>query len=47
MPFFLPTQKENQESEINIYTPKNERLKAISDFSLVLEKSTNKNESFS
>lgn len=47
LPFFLPTQKENQESEINIYTPKNERLKAISDFSLVLEKSTNKNESFS
>lgn len=47
LPFFLPTQKENQENETNIYTPKNERLKAISDFSLLLEKSTNKNEAFS
>jgi hypothetical protein len=42
MPFFLPGENE----EIS-YTPKNEKLKIISDFSSLLEKSNNKNEAFS
>lgn len=42
LPFFLPSEHEN-----NKYIPKNERLKSINDFSLLLEKSTNKNEAFS
>jgi len=42
LPFFLP-----EEHETNTYSPKNERLKAISDFSTVLEKSTHKHEAFS
>jgi len=41
-PFFLPN-----EVEENIYSPKNERLKAISDFATVLEKSNHKHEQFS
>ncbi len=41
-PFFLP-----EEHEENTYSPKNERLKAISDFSTLLEKSTHKHEAFS
>lgn len=42
LPFFLPG-----EQEANTYSPKNERLKAISDFATLLEKSTNKHEAFS
>ena len=42
LPFFLPN-----EIETNTYTPKNERLKTISDFATLLEKSTNKHEAFS
>lgn len=42
MPFFLPWKNE----ELN-YIPKNEKLKAISDFSALLEKSNNKHEAFS
>ena len=42
LPFFLPN-----EIEVNTYNPKNERLKAISDFSTILEKSTHKHEAFS
>jgi len=42
LPFFLPN-----EIEANTYTPKNERLKAISDFATLLEKSANKHEVFS
>ncbi len=41
-PFFLP-----EEHEDNTYSPKNERLKAINDFSKLLEKSTHKHEAFS
>ncbi|MEI7918806.1 MAG: hypothetical protein WCH65_00930 [bacterium] len=42
LPFFLPT--EHEESS---YSPKNERLKTINEFSTLLQKSTNKNEAFS
>lgn len=42
MPFFLPG--EHEESN---YSPKNERLKSISDFATLLEKSSHKNEQFS
>ncbi|HMS90932.1 MAG TPA: hypothetical protein PKC87_01830, partial [Candidatus Absconditabacterales bacterium] len=42
LPFFLPG-----EDEKNIYNPKNERLKSISDFATLLSKSTNKHEVFS
>ena len=42
LPFFLPW-----EHEINEYNPKNERLKAISDFATLLEKSNHKHEQFS
>lgn len=42
LPFFLP-----EEHETNTYSPKNERLKSISDFAALLEKSTNKHEAFS
>ncbi len=42
LPFFLPWEQE----ECN-YTPKNERLKSISDFSTLLQKSTHKHEAFS
>ncbi len=42
LPFFLPW-----EDEKNIYNPKNERLKSISDFATLLSKSTNKHEVFS
>lgn len=42
LPFFLPWENE----ELN-YIPKNEKLKAIRDFSLLLEKSDNKHEAFS
>gem|GEM_PF-2130841 len=42
MPFFLA----NEIEESN-YIPKNEKLKAISDFSTLLEKSNNKHEVFS
>lgn len=44
LPFFLPTEEEKQE---NITSPKNEKLKAIYDFSTLLEDSKNKNEIFS
>ncbi len=42
LPFFLPW--ENEELE---YIPENEKLKAISDFSTLLEKSNHKHEAFS
>jgi len=42
LPFFLP----GDHTEIN-YTPNNERLKAINEFSTLLQKSTNKSEAFS
>lgn len=42
LPFFLASEHE----EIT-YTPKNEKLKAISDFSTLLEKSNHKHEAFS
>lgn len=42
MPFFLPG--EHEESN---YSPKNERLKSISDFATLLEKSSHKHEQFS
>ncbi len=42
MPFFLPWENE----ELN-YIPKNEKLKSISDFAVLLEKSNNKHEIFS
>lgn len=42
LPFFLPT-----EVEINEYTPKNERLQSITEFSKMLEKSPHKHEQFS
>ena len=42
LPFFLPG--EHKESD---YSPKNERLKAISDFANLLQKSNNKHEAFS
>lgn len=42
LPFFLPGENE----ELN-YTPQNEKLKSINDFSVLLEKSNNKNEAFS
>lgn len=48
MPFFLsdlPAMEGDQ--EVSNYTPKNERLKSISDFSTLLEKSTHKHEVFS
>ena len=45
LPFFLPDEKE--ENETQVYIPTNERLKSINDFSTLLEASTNKNESFS
>lgn len=42
LPFFLPS-----EQQANTYSPKNERLKAINDLSVLLETSTNKHEAFS
>ena len=42
LPFFLPN-----EIEANTYSPKNERLKAISEFATLLEKSNHKHEQFS
>lgn len=42
LPFFLPT-----EVETNEYTPKNEKLQAITEFSKILEKSPHKHEKFS
>jgi len=42
LPFFLPN-----EVEENTYSPKNERLKSISDFANLLQKSNNKHEAFS
>jgi len=42
MPFFLPG--ENEELD---YQPKNDKLKSISDFSALLEKSSHKYEAFS
>ena len=42
MPFFLPW-----ENEALNYAPRNEKLKSISDFSTLLEKSNNKHEAFS
>lgn len=42
LPFFLPT-----EVETNEYTPKNERLQSITEFSKILEKSPHKHEQFS
>ena len=42
MPFFLA----NEIEESN-YVPKNKKLKAISDFSTLIEKSKNKHEAFS
>ncbi len=42
LPFFLPT-----EVETNEYTPKNERLQSITEFSKMLEKSPHKHEQFS
>ena len=42
LPFFLPN-----EVEENSYSPKNERLKSISDFANLLQKSNNKHEAFS
>lgn len=42
LPFLLP-----EEHEENKYSPKNERLKSISDFAEILAKSTNKHEAFS
>jgi len=42
LPFFLPS-----EIHANTYSPNDERLKSISDFAAMLEKSTNKNEAFS
>jgi hypothetical protein len=48
LPFFLPNSSiEEGEQETNAYNPKNERLKSISDFATLLEKSTNKHEVFS
>jgi len=48
LPFFLPNLPAAEgKIEVNTYSPKNERLKAISDFSTVLEKSTHKHEAFS
>lgn len=42
LPFFLPGNNEEL-----THTPKNEKLKSISDFSTILEKSNNKHEAFS
>lgn len=42
LPFFLPN-----EVEENTYTPKNERLQSITEFSKMLEKSPHKHEQFS
>ena len=42
LPFFLPNKIEE-----NNYSPKNERLKSISDFATLLEKSNHKHEQFS
>jgi len=42
LPFFLPG-----ENEVNTYSPKNERLKSISDFATLLQKSPHKHEVFS
>lgn len=42
LPFFLPG-----ENETSNYSPKNERLKSISEFSNLLQKSGNKHEAFS
>ncbi len=49
MPFFLPGLPANSEGENETldYTPKNEKLKSISDFSALLEKSNHKHEAFS
>ena len=48
LPFFLPNLPTGEgEIETNTYSPKNERLRAISDFATLLEKSTNKHEAFS
>ncbi len=46
LPFFLPWETSGKET-IRSYSPKNERLKAISDFAELLTKSTNKHEAFS
>jgi len=45
LPFFLPEEREKMEGET--YTPKNERLKSITDLATLLETSTNKHEKFS
>ncbi|MEI6773634.1 MAG: hypothetical protein WCL18_02140 [bacterium] len=42
LPFFL-----SGEQEVSNYSPKKERLKSISDFATLLEKSANKHEAFS
>lgn len=42
LPFFLPS-----EIKENTYSPKNEKLKSISDFSTLLEKANHKHEQFS
>jgi len=42
LPFFLPTEVETKE-----YTPKNERLQSITEFSNLLQKSPHKHEQFS
>jgi len=48
LPFFLPDLPAVEgDYEANTYTPKNERLKAISDLAALLGKSTNKHEAFS
>lgn len=47
LPFFLPDTIKEKQEESHGYKLKNERLQAISDFSTLLEKSTNKHEAFS
>ena len=48
LPFFLPDSPAMEgEKETSTYTPKNERLKSISEFSTLLEKSPHKHEVFS